>query len=234
MSEQQQGKTTNGQPQEPELKGESPSRSRKDRFAEDAASITRQFGNHVAVHASAAVGDKCVERLRWSQPGTRNRLIDYTCIGGSLLIVTGDLGDAIYNAGGDSLKWWVRCDCDYLSRKCIASEYGTGYKEFNRDDALRRVVQEVADMRENGETVADDLVTAARDAILGGKGEWDAWMREDASELFGDDWWENVPDYGMVVAYRCRAHLIGLQMAWAQLDAHTIAATHQELAGVSS
>lgn len=176
------------------------------------------FANHVAEYSEAEVGRVRVERLVWRQPGTNNYRVDYACIGGSVLCVCGDLGEAVYNAGGQSLAWWARCDRSYFAGKCMASEYGRGYKDWDDDRALSRFREEIARMRADGEEIDADLVDEAELCLAGGRGEWEAWMRESAHELFGDDWWDFVPNFGVVIAQRCELHLIGLKLAIAQLD----------------
>ncbi len=181
------------------------------------AEIREWFANHEATYSVGDVGGVQVERLVWKRPGTSTYRVDYACIGGTTLCVAGDLGEAVYNTGANSLEWWARCDLSYFASKCYASETGRGYKEWDEREARSRLESSIADMRENGETFESGDVDDAFRAIDGGRGEWDSWMREDASRVFGDDWWDFVPSFGVIIAPRCAAHLLGLKMALASL-----------------
>lgn len=185
--------------------------------------IRGDFAQHVATYSAADVGGVRVERLVWRQPGTNNYRIDYVCIGGAVLCVSGDLGEAVYNTGANSLMWWGRCDLSYFAGKCTASEYGRGYEDWDYRRALARLREEVARMRQGAEQVDDDVVRAAEQAIRSGRGEWDSWMRESAHELFGGDWWDFVPNFGVGPSWRCEYHLIGLKTALAQIASQPLA-----------
>jgi hypothetical protein len=188
------------------------------------ATIAKWFEQHTATYHAADVGSVKVERLTWKRTGSSFDRIDYVCIGGATLCVYGDHGEAVYNAGARDLAWWAGCNLDYFARKCQASEFGRGFKDWEEDEAKARFEEEVARMKEEGATFdeeREELVTSGSGAIEDGREEWHAWMREHGHELFGDDWWEFVPNFGVGVALRCESQLIGLQMAIAALTTPT-------------
>jgi hypothetical protein len=194
-----------------------PRRAKRYRDGVSDAEIRRWFAKHKAEYSAAAVGGVQVERLVWKQPGTWTYRVDYTCIGGTVLCVAGDLGEAVYNTGAQSLEWWGRCDRSYFASKCFASESGRGYKDWSADEARRRLKESVTSSRHDGHKIDKADVEAALRAIDDGRGGWDAWMREEAYRVFGDDWWDFVPNFGVIIAPRCAAHLLGLKMALASL-----------------
>lgn len=185
------------------------------------------FAKHLAEYSRAELGRATVERLIWRAPGTSINRVDYLCDGGRLF-VAGDLGDAIYITGAHDLAWWTRCDLHYFASKCDASEYGRGYKTWDDDACRGRVNEQVEQMRADGETVDAERVSAALNAIDYGRDVWQEWMRDEASDLFGDEWWDFVPTWGIVPDQRCALHLAGLKAAMAQLRAATPALSATE------
>lgn len=179
-----------------------------------------EFASHVATYQSADMGGATVEWLKWKNPENGFYRVDYMCLGGTVLCVSGDIGEAVYNSGGKSMEWWTKCDVGYFASKCYASESGRGYKAWDDAIARQRVIDEVASRRNDEYEIDEDLVEEAIRAIEGGRHEWDEWMRSDeCRSVFGDDWWDYVPNFGVIVAPRCALHLAGLKMAFAQLQA---------------
>jgi hypothetical protein len=190
---------------------------------EEGALVREYFPKHHAEYHEAKLGRARVERLVWRNPESSINRIDYLC-DGPRLFVAGDLGEGVYLAGANDLAWWAACDLSYFASKCMASEYGRGYESWNAEVATARVREEVRRRcEEENETVAAELVDDCLTAIANGRGEWDGWMRNSASELFGDEWWDYVPNFGVVVDQRCRLHLLGLKTAIAQVDAERAA-----------
>lgn len=188
----------------------------KEPAARDATLCAEYFAKHQATYTRADVGGVCVERLVWQAPRTNINRVDYLCDGGRLF-VTGDLGDAIYTTGAHDLAWWTRCDLYYFAKKCDASEHGRGYKTWDDDDCRAELREWVAQSRADDETVDDDLVSDADAAILAGRHDWIEWQREHGADLFGDEWWDFVPNWGVRPDQRCALHLVGLKAAMAQL-----------------
>jgi hypothetical protein len=196
--------------------------------ARDAALCARYFAKHQAAYSREVIGGAVVERLVWRQPGTSFHYVEYLCLAGARLFVSGDLGDAIYTTGAQDLSWWARCDLRYFAGKCDASEYGRGYRAWDDDKARARLAEDVAQMRADGEVVDDDLVHDASSAAEDEQ-EWNSFLREHGEELFGADFWESAPNYGRAIHERCALHLLGLKAALAQLAAATPAPSAVEV-----
>lgn len=139
---------------------------------------------------------------------------------GGLLIVTGDLGDAIYQwSDRISVTFLAGCNLDYFASKCLASEHGRGYAE--RSMELARL--EFADrMRWLQEEPEDDSERQAVDAAA----DFDDWSDDPegyAREIYeegGDSELTRIyAELGMAPSLRCRAHLVGLKMIHAILEA---------------
>jgi hypothetical protein len=180
--------------------------------------IDRWFPEHVATYSEGSVGDVRVERLVWRKPGTNNYRVDYLSDGGVHLIVTGDLGDAIYQTGAHDLRWWAACDVDYFASKCIASEYGRGYRSWDEDAARARVGECLADERTNGNRKARGQFARLDGwSAVQSRGDWRDWLLEHGADFFGPDYFE-YGDVGEVIDLRCAGHLVGLKRAIASLS----------------
>lgn len=172
-------------------------------FAKHVAQWDRQFSR---LHP--------IEILSWRSPDSGFYAMKYIAIGGRL-IVTGDVGDAIYYAGADSLAWWSRCDIDYFAGKCVASEYGRGYQSWNDDVAHHRVWEWLGE--EGRESRRQAWEKGYGKYALASRQEWLSWLGTDSAlDVFGDDYYER-GGIGLVVDGRCHAHLIGLKLAVKQL-----------------
>jgi hypothetical protein len=195
----------------------------------DATLCARYFAKHEAAYSRADVGGAVIEHLVWRQPGTSINRIDYVCLNGARLLVSGDLGDAIYTTGAHDLSWWTRCDLHYFAGKCAASEHGRGYRTWDDDAARRRLREEVARIQEDGEDVDAQLVSERRR-------RHPRWARRvgnvDARERGGTvrgRLVEFVPNFGVRPDQRCALHLIGLKAAMTQVAAATPAPSAVEV-----
>lgn len=157
-----------------------------------------------------------IEHLRFQRPGSVVNMIDYM-INMRRLIVTGDLGDAVYCWYNHrlSLDWIAGLDLGYFHGKCQASELGTGHDnhEWDEHKALKRIVQE---FREDKNLKGFREFREAEPPIYS-KEEFTAWTYERHDELvewFGEDWWDWVPSCGNSIPIRTRLHLIGLKLAF--------------------
>ncbi len=76
-----------------------------------------------------------VEFLTWRKPESNTYWIDYLFYKGQL-VVTGDVGEAVYWWGNHSLdlSWVSKCELDYFAGKCRASEEGRAYCEWNVEE----------------------------------------------------------------------------------------------------
>ena len=174
---------------------------------------------------SNMVDGRTMERLTWKRPGTNNYRVDYLRIG-SILHVSGDIGFASYAWSYDEstdLKWISKLNIAYFASKCEASEYGRGYTDWcdiklcERMDALFNDTRLFSSSAQAAKTKA---AFYAKFEFLGGlptsKEEWHKWRHANAEEIFGEDLWEFIPT-GEIIAHRCHAHLLGLNMAMKQL-----------------
>ena len=187
----------------------------------------RWFKDHVAAHQIVHCADgTLIERLRWKKPGTGTYLVEYLRIGGRL-IVTGDIGDAIYWwSGNHSMHWISNCNLGYFAGKCEASENGRDFKVWDSDVARDRILAHFEEVHEwadtEDSTKAEEMKKKFEEnhgwSAIHDQYEWVAWIREYGQEVFGDDWWESsISDPGRTLNIRCYGHLLGLKMAFEQI-----------------
>lgn len=165
---------------------------------------------------------RVIEMLTWRKPGTSIYRIDYTRRS-NILMITGDVGDAIYTWGEvHDLRWISTCDLQYFASKCQASEVGRRYEDWDRDSAKKWLEKYFSDGddEEDRKRLAKERQKAEDLYIweaLFNKMEWTSWMMQNGHDVFGPDLcgFEHV---GIEIALRCRAHLIGLKMAFAFID----------------
>lgn len=179
--------------------------------------IADWFPTHTAQLTKGTLGAITAEHLVWTKPGTRINSIEYLC-NGPQLVVTGDLGDAIYETGADSLAWWSRCDAWYFASKCVASELGRGYREWDPDAACLQL-RDRFDFEDPEDAEAwSRLVLLDGEDALYSEQAWSDWLRDNAEEVWGANWHDVEPwKIGSVIALRCEAHLAGLKLAVAQV-----------------
>lgn len=182
---------------------------------------TTWFKNHVAHYKTYKKG---IEIIDWANPKRSAYRISYIEYD-SYLHVTGDVGDALYQAGLGSLKRWSECELGYFASKCVASEQGPGYHEWDSDTLRERVIEnmETSDALKiaDGEKIENnDSWNLLREkgglSNMGSQFEWGIWLERHGDEFFGPDpycW----PTDGKIISVRCKGHLIGLQMAIKQL-----------------
>lgn len=166
------------------------------------------FQNHKAVDTKTLEKDSTIE---WKRPDSRNYQMTYIIRPGRL-IVTGDVGDAIYSSGFSSFADWASCDIGYFASKCVASENGAQYKEWD-PEYLEPGIREA--LKENGKSWTEFQRMGGTGAMTY-KQEWIVWLVENGAHFFGEDrmYW---PTDGERISVRCRGHLIGLKMAVEQL-----------------
>ena len=163
--------------------------------------------------------DGMFDLIKWKRPENNYYLVLYIQVPG-YLIVTGDVGDAIYTSGFRSFKEWATCDFHYFAGKCTASETGRQYKEWDSDYLKKRVMEALQDHADNNEQKIEeswkDLIAFGGRGAMSSQQEWIAWLTEHGSQFFGPDpycW----PADGLITSIRCMGHLIGLKMAVEQL-----------------
>jgi hypothetical protein len=175
------------------------------------------FQDHRAEHTTTLEG--IFDLIQWKRPLNNNYLMVYILIPG-YLIVTGDVGDAIYASGLSTFKQWADCDIGYFAGKCVASESGRQYREWDSDFLKKRIMEALKEHAEENEQEIDkswkDFVAYGGSSSMCSQQEWISWLTDKGSIFFGPDpccW----PADGQIISIRCKGHLIGLKMAVKQL-----------------
>lgn len=127
-----------------------------------------------------------------------------------ILIVVGDLGDAIYQWQEiKPLSWMANLDLDYFRSKCRASPVGSLFKSWDAEKAKRMARVLFADQWEQ--------FTKSRGLeSLDSRHEWIDWLEVYGDDLFGDDWTEYA-DIGMDTDSLCRQQHFALHLAMERL-----------------
>jgi len=163
--------------------------------------------------------------IMWTEPDTSFYKVRYMLCE-SILYVVGDIGAAtyIFNA---TMEWkdFLPLYSDYFASKCVASEYGKGYKSWWADLAFHRLqawINEEDDADERAKRALDlDSVGEFGDTGIRAcqdKTSWQFWLAEFGDDTFGDDYAEEFWNFGDDVNVRCIGHLVGLKMAIEQLQ----------------
>jgi len=173
------------------------------------------FKNHKAHYTLWPKQD--METVIWKNPDRYTYFTNYILVGG-YLHVTGDIGNAIYQSGFNTLKEWSECDIGYFESKCVASESGTEYKEWDKDFLEIRIKEFI---KEYSNKTWNDFKNSSGYSAINYEQEWHMWLASYGSEYFGPDQL-NWPIGGHRIAVKCKGHLIGLQMAVEQLTNENI------------
>jgi len=179
-----------------------------------------------------------LERLIWRKPKTTCYYTQYLRVG-QYLMVTGDIGEATYWwTETNNLQWMSQLDLGYFSSKCTASETGRGYHEWDQDLAVHKLKATVTDIAEglpgtceaNTKRLMHELHEYCAFSCLSCAEEWNGWCVENASNVFGSDWREQLGGLGDRINLRCQGHLLGLKMVNAlgtfDHEADPVAALH--------
>ncbi len=182
----------------------------------DDARVAEWFKDHVVKdHVAQKIGmaGHEFEMLIWKQPGTSTYRIHY-CRLDNVLMVSGDVGEAVYAwSEVKDLRWISQLDTHYFAGKCQASEYGRGYRQWNRERA--RIWLEnyfKADAIDRAKPKAEE---AGVWNALCSRDEWAHWLMEYGYDAFEDI--SDMGDIGMEISLRCRSHLAGLRMAFERM-----------------
>lgn len=182
--------------------------------------------DHVASHKSY---DNTLETLQWKNPKNSHHAVWYIRQHG-VLAVWGDLGAATYRWYPDvSLRAIADTNLDYFVSKCEASRVGRSpycwdnhqAEEDMRDYFAEFHAQEYQDSLErterNEEASKFELVSGWR-ALGEDEHVWIEWLRSDAIDIFGQDWWEHpVVNAGKKLDAGVKLHHEGLKLAFEQL-----------------
>lgn len=163
-----------------------------------------------------------LEHLVWGIPALSNGYMEFI-VSRSTLLVKGDYGDAVYEwyGKGHSLKWLAETDLDYFAGKCEASEYGREFKSWDAEQLRKDLEDLLDDYSKNFDDYGYESPNEVREKFNYADGfwaaqeselQWNHWLYENAYDVFGDDWWECVPD-GKYLDVRCMLHWVGLKLA---------------------
>lgn len=173
-----------------------------------------------------------VEAFRFAKPRSddlnrpaTNYGLCFTLLDSGHLVVTGDLGDAIYFVGAPNergIVWFARCDLQYFASKCVASEHGRGYESWDRELAEIRIRERYLNPRDEG--FKRQLLTGGEfehwDGAIGSRDEWFAFCQ---TAIGSDEVWADYEEapfaIGEVVDGRCALHLAALKASEAALRA---------------
>jgi hypothetical protein len=188
-----------------------------DREYPDSLLIEDHFKNHkITLHENIGTEIGRLEYMRWQKPGSWVCGVDYLVRSGNL-IVTGDLGEAIYCWHGNkvSLEWISGLDLYYFHGKCQASENGRNVKNYDwsEEKARRRIFEHFKDYYDcKSAKKFKDMnppIHNEREFV-----EWINANHDDVSDMFGIDYWEFLYSCGRVIPARTRLHLLGLKLAF--------------------
>lgn len=158
-------------------------------------------------------------RLSWANPASSDYSIVYI-IDHHTLCVYGDLGEAIYQWSGKiNLHFLRSLNLDYFHGKCQASEKGriSDNYDFSFDKFAQHLKDEIVRAKEEGATYLDKLDMESFKYCDEDEFGAVAWLREEGGDLDGETLGHLI-DGGKSIPLRCASHLIGLQMAAAQLE----------------
>ena len=153
-------------------------------------------------------------RLTWQRPDSGMYNTTYMRSGG-LLIVYGDMGQAMYQVTGDhGFRWWADTDLSYFCGKCVASEVGREFVQWDANTAIDRVTEFIEETEETGldKTKVDLLKAHAYDISE---------FQDALRDVVDYETMEQLWDAGKVIHHRCIYHWLGLQMAVEQLAGTT-------------
>jgi len=164
-----------------------------------------------------------IETLRWrNKSGSSTYCVHYMLHKKhGTLTVYGDLYEAVYQwyCGDGETSWKFIADCNivYFAGKCMASEKGRGYPDWDRRAAIAQLEDQIKEC-ELPKLDDEDMKEAARAAE-----SKDGWLAYVNRKIEDGDWqaddYEWACDAGRVVDLVCLAHLEGVKMAVAQRDA---------------
>lgn len=181
----------------------------------------RWFPKHVAQFGDMTNDGMC--KMTWSQPGTSNYATVYI-ISKRHLIVYGDIGEAVYGWAQDlTWDWLAGLNLSYFAGKCEASEHGRRYDDWDAGVAKICLLERIAEIK--AMDVEDRAKHYAKELERLEELEYSLETNRDAFKAAAQDIYDETGDgelagsigeMGEVTDMRCQAHLIGLQMAWAQ------------------
>jgi hypothetical protein len=176
-------------------------------YVEGVVDVMRE---HVVVFGADPDTERVFRRVK-----DTNWLIRYTIVGGNNLVVTGDLGCAVYTwCGRISFPFLGECNLSYLLSKCNASEWGREAAQWNGEEAARGLAWHVSQMdreqKEAWRALREDVSRRELNEAMSSHESWaefaDLWLRHVWDDLDG------IWGIGWVVPRRAIAHCCGLQL----------------------
>ena len=158
--------------------------------------------------------------VKFAKPGTNIDMLCFNVFYGTLVVI-GDLGDAVYRWGEKvDLDWIAGCNLDYFLGKCQASEVGREFTEWDpslcHEDMEKWAVQEFDEQDlERPESELQDATYAIDDGHIA----WQAYLYDNGYELFGDEFYEFAPKFGVRPNLRGVLHLAALKVMKEKKDA---------------
>lgn len=185
---------------------------------------TSWFKDHVAAYKVFKAEDgEIIEFLRWGKPNSSTFSVTYMFRFG-FLFVYGDLGEAVYqwHPSIGTLRNIAGCNLDYFAGKCSASENGRGYKSWDEDSARESILDHMMDKASYDEDKTFDALSEEFRELGGWEAihseySWIKWLEDNGFNFFGDEYFE-YGGIGMEIDSRCRSHLVGLKMAFEQIE----------------
>lgn len=158
--------------------------------------------------------------VKFAKPGTNIDMLCFNTFYGYLTVI-GDLGDAVYQWGERiTLDWVAGCSLDYVLGKCQASEVGRDFHDWDaslcHEDLEKWAVQEFDEQDlERPEEELKEAGYAIDDGIIG----WQAYLYRYGHELFGSEFYEFAPKFGVRPHIRGVLHLAALKVMKEKKDA---------------
>ena len=161
-----------------------------------------------------------MSHMRWQKPGTCVYQVDYY-VTGQRLMVTGDIGAAVYCWSSPvTFHWLAGLNLGYFAEKCMASEVGRSFVEWDEriakvylDWQIKNDFEEIQDSyAEKATKWMEDLQNANPWRYIHSQYEWSEWLNDFGNEFFGDEYYEH-HGIGNIVNMRCQGHLLGLHLA---------------------
>jgi hypothetical protein len=171
-------------------------------------------------HIASVVGS----RLSWARPQSGLARVDFDILSSDphFLIVTGDLGNAIYAAEGDFYSW-ACCNLDYFASRCVVSETGRKYLEWNSERAALAIEERwLTPTDENNRIAQFESISVPWRAWIDSEFEWSTWLARYAKDALGENWSDEEPwTVGRVISRRCLLQHTSLRLAISQLHSPT-------------
>lgn len=185
--------------------------------------ITQRFASHVASQKGCGGSEN---HILFKNPASGFDAIAFIILDKSRLVVTGDLGDAIYKWSGNpaiSWQWLANLDFDYFCKKCVASAVGVPFRQWNEAKAKGLLIARLNELGEEGcsawEFSREELLEGIefRGALFSYE-TWQNYRYHDIvwADALGDP--SDVVNWGWEPHLECKLHFEALKLAVGQLS----------------